>query len=90
VTLDPYPDLAGAEPLDLPPVGRSDGAGDERPALSDADRRLLAALSRHEPPVVTAIEDQPRTGRTPREDGVAALPVFGRGPLTPVFREPTD
>lgn len=91
MTPDPYPDLAGAEPPDLATVGHSDdGPRDERPVLSEADSRVLAALSRHEPPVVTAVEDQPRTARAARDDSVAPLPASrGRGPLTPVFREPT-
>jgi hypothetical protein len=88
VTPDPYPDLTGAE-LPDPAMGDGDGdAADGRPALSEADSRLLAALSQPQPPVVTAVEDQPRTARQ-GDDDVAPLPR-GRSPLAPVFREPTD
>jgi hypothetical protein len=90
VTSDPYPDLTGAEPDRA--MGSGDaGAADGRPALSKADSRLLAALSQPQPPVVTAVEDQPRTARAARDDGVAPLSApRGRSPLAPVFQEPTD
>ena len=71
MTPDPYPDLT------------VDEAAHERPELSEPDRRLLAALSRPAPAVVTAVEDQPRRGRTVQQDRT-------RSPLAPVFQEPTD
>lgn len=88
VTPDPYPDLLGAEPPD-PVLGADDGRPRERPELSEADSRLLDALSRKEPAVVAAVEDEPWGVRALREDGVAASRPAGRGgPLTPVFQEP--
>ena len=81
MSLDPYPDL---------PDGAQPGAGGAggRAELSEADSRLLDALSRPEPPVVTAVEDQPRTAQ---DDRATPMSVSGgRGPLAPVFREPTD
>ncbi len=67
-----------------------DGEPGERPELSEADSRLLDALSQPEPPVVQAVEDEPRTIRAGRDDGVAPLPASGgRRPLDPVFQEPT-
>jgi hypothetical protein len=80
VTSDPYPDLCAG---DLP----EPAAGAEPPELDEADSRLLAALSRPAPPVVTAVEDEPRRARPAGEDPGAPL-SGARGPLTPVFREP--
>ncbi len=85
VSLDPYPEL----PDTAMGTASDDGEPGERLELSEADNRLLNALSRPEPPVVTAVEDQPRTVRSARDDGVAPVPgPSGRGPLEPVFQEP--
>ncbi len=91
MTPDPYPDLPGAElPDTAMGSGSDDGAPGERPELSEADSRLLDALSRPQPPVVTAVEDEARTVRAAQDDRTAPLPASGgRGPLAPVFREPT-
>ena len=86
MTSDPYPDLTAPEPLDQAAVG-DEGVVEERPELSEADSRLLAALSRPAPAVVTAVEDQPRATRSAQEPAPAGS---RRGPLTPVFQEPTD
>ena len=51
--MDPYPDLPGAE---LPVHARVD-----RTELSEADSRLLDALSQPTTPVVSAVEDERRT-----------------------------
>ena len=78
MTPDPYPD----DPLVDAQVVRAE--------LSEADSRLLAALSRPGPPVVTAVEDELRD-----QDGVGGRPVgrlsaaAGRGPVVPVFQEPS-
>jgi hypothetical protein len=81
VTTDPYPDLPGAEP-----PGAASRAPDDVLELDEADSRLLAALSRPAPPVVTAAEDQPRTASA--ED--AGVPVrLAHGPRVPVFQEPS-
>ena len=85
MTLDPYPDLPGAEP-----ASAADGGPGERPELSDADSRLLDVLSRHQPPVVTAVEDQPRTVRAGEDDVAQLQPAGRRGALSPVFQEPAD
>lgn len=77
MSLDPYPDLP--DPAD----GGEQAEPDE---LSEADSRLLQALSRPQPPVVTAVEDQPR--RAVRDDSVAQPSPAG-APLAPVFQEPT-
>jgi hypothetical protein len=78
VSLDPYPDLPD------PVAGSGDDQPAERPELSEADSLLLAALSQPEPPVVVAVEDQPRVVPAARDEG-------GRGgALAPVFREPAD
>ncbi len=85
---DPYPDLLGAA---LPDPARSRSQDDWPPQqsseLSEADRRLLAVLSQPQPPVVTAVEDQPRTAAP---GGEVRWAPARRGPLTPVFREPTE
>ena len=86
MTPDPYPDLLATELLEAP-GGADDRTSGEPPELSEADSRLLAALSRPQPAVVTAVEDQPRAAQ---DAGVALLPPpGGRSPLAPVFREPT-
>lgn len=86
MTPDPYPDLPGAE---LPAVVRASGVdAGERAQLSEAESRLLDALFRPAPPVVTAVEDQPLTARPAWDtDGVPLPTPVGR-PLAPVFREP--
>ena len=77
MTVDPYPDLPGAE---LP------GAAVAEPVeLDEADSRLLAALSRPSSPVVTAAEDQLRA---PSPPDVVSTPRPARGPRVPVFQEP--
>ncbi len=85
MSLEPYPDLpdAGASPT-------GDEVGD-RSQLSEADSRLLDALTRAQPQVVTAVEDQVRPVPSGQGDAAAPLPgPVGRGPLTPVFQEPVD
>lgn len=83
MTLDPYPDLPG----DLPAAARGSGVdAGERALLSEAESRLLDALIRPGPPVVTAVEDQPRTAGS-AWDG-SPLPAPAGRPLPPVFREP--
>ena len=72
MTPDPYPDLPG-------------GAVD-RTGLSDADSRLLDALSQPTTPVVSAVEDEARTAA---DDLVEPLPAGRRGAAAPVFQEPT-
>lgn len=85
MTPDPYPDLLGTE-LPDPVSGADDGAPDEPVQLSEADSRLLDALSRPAPPVVTAVEDELRTAR---DDSVAPFrPAGGHASLAPVFQEP--
>jgi hypothetical protein len=86
VTPDPYPDLTAPELLDAGPVG-DEPVTDERPELSEADSRLLDALSRPGPAVVTAVEDELRPTPAAQEPAPARS---RRGPLTPVFQEPTD
>jgi hypothetical protein len=77
VTSDPYPDLAGAEPA---------GA---REQLSDADSRLLDALTRPSAHVVTAAEDDLVAARAEPEEPTGPLSAAARrGPVTPVFQEP--
>lgn len=77
VSLDPYPDLPD------PVTGTDDAPPVEPLELSEADSRLLAALTQPDPPVVDAVEDQPRRMQ-PRGTG-------GRGgALAPVFQEPAD
>ena len=89
VTPDPSPDLLATELLDA--VGGADGTPGEPLELSAADSRLLDALTRPQPAVVTAVEDEPRTVRAARGDTVAPVrPAGARSALTPVFREPTD
>ena len=85
MTLDPYPDLTGADLLDAA-VGTSTAgaAPEERPELSPDDSRLLDALSQPAVPVVTAVEDQLRPVRA-----APAAVSSGPQPLAPVFREPT-
>ena len=83
VTPDPYSDL-----LDIELRHSAGEAARERAQLSDADSRLLDALSRPAPPVVTAVEDEPPTVRAARDDRGAPLRPRGDGPLAPVFREP--
>ena len=85
MTPDPYPDLPGTE---LRAADRPSGVdAGERAQLSEAEGRLLDALFRPTPPVVTAVEDQPRTAETGRGGG-APLPTPVGRPLAPVFREP--
>ena len=76
MTTDPYPDLPGAE---LPVHGAVD-----RTELSEADSRLLDALSQPTTPVVAAVEDEPRTA----DDEADPPPAGRRGAAAPVFREP--
>lgn len=85
MTPDPYPDLVGGEPYGAaaPYSDVDEPAPDDRLELSEADSRLLDALSHAGPAVVSAVEDQPRTVRS----GRAPAPR-DRGPLAPVFREP--
>ncbi len=76
MTCDPGPDLA-SEPAPPEP-------------LSDADSRLLEALSRPAAHVVTAAEDDPPASRAGQQEHAAGLlPAASRGPVTPVFQEPT-
>ena len=78
MTSDPYPDLAGAEP------------GDAREQLSDADSRLLAALTQPAAHVVTAAEDELLAARAGQQAPAGPMPPAARrGPVTPVFQEPT-
>ena len=88
---DPYPDLHGA-PLSDPTVADGgDRAAEERPELSEADSRLLDALSQPAPQVVTAVEDEPRTVAPVHGDRPPVRPASGgQRSLTPVFQEPTD
>lgn len=79
MTPDPYPDLADA------------AAADAREQLSDADSRLLAALTRPAAHVVTAVEDDLLDARAGQQDPAGPLsPAARRGPVTPVFQEPAD
>jgi hypothetical protein len=90
VTPDPYPDLVATELLEAA-GGADDGTPGEPPELSEADSRLLDALTRPQPAVVTAVEDEPRTVRAARDDRVAPVrPAGARSALTPVFQEPAD
>lgn len=83
MTTDPYPDLPGAEPP-AHELGSAAGAGaPDRTGLSEADSRLLDALSRPTTPVVSAVEDEPR-----EQEDVEPLPPGRRGAAAPVFREP--
>lgn len=71
---DPYPDLPG-----------SAGAGAvDRTGLSEADSRLLDALSQPTTPVVSAVEDEARAADDLRDP----LPAGRRGAAAPVFQEP--
>ena len=82
MTSDPYPDLSTT---DLP----EPWSGAEPVELDEADSRLLAALSRLGPPVVTAVEDELRTAGGARDDAWASRPAARRdGPVVPVFQEP--
>lgn len=72
MTPDPYPDLPGGGTVD-------------RTELSEADSRLLDALSQPTTPVVQAVEDEPR----PTDGGTALLPPGRRGAAAPVFQEPS-
>ena len=73
MTVDPYPDLPGAE---LPGAAVAE--------LDEADSRLLAALSRPSSPVVTAVEDQ--LGDPGAQDLVSTRRP-ARGPRVPVFQD---
>ena len=89
MTPDPYPDLLRTEPPGVPRDDAADRAPGRRAELSEADSRLLDALSRPEPPVVTAVEDEPRTVRAAQDDRVAPVRgAGGRRPLAPLFQEP--
>ena len=86
MTLDPYPDLPGAE---LPAAARASGVdAGERAQLSEAESRLLDALFRPAPAVVTAVEDELRAARPSWDAGGVPLPTPIGRPLAPVFREP--
>ena len=92
MTLDPYPDLPGAEPPDAL-LGPSPGslARAAREELSDDDSRLLDVLSRPGRHVVTAAEDDPRAPAGAGEQASQPLPPSARrGPVTPVFQEPVE
>ena len=81
---DPYPDLPGAE-LPVHELGAAAAAGAaDRSGLSEADSRLLDALSQPTTPVVSAVEDEARHAH----DAVEPLPPGRRGAAAPVFREP--
>ena len=70
------------------PSAPGERAPTAREELSDAENRLLAALTRPATHVVTASEDDPVATGARREDVV--LPDSARrGPVTPVFQEPT-
>lgn len=83
MTPDPFPDLSATDLTDSAAV-----AGDAAalPELDEADGRLLAALTRPAPAVVTAVEDEPRTAGSPAGWRPARRVD---GPLTPVFQEPS-
>jgi hypothetical protein len=88
---DPYPDLHGAPLSDPTVTDGGDPADEERPELSEADSRLLDALSQPAPPVVTAVEDAPRAGAPGHGERPPVRPASGdQRSLTPVFQEPTD
>ena len=72
MTTDPYPDLPGTGAVD-------------RTGLSEADSRLLDALSQPTTPVVSAVEDEARSA----DDGGDAPPAGRRGAAAPVFQEPS-
>ena len=89
MTPDPYPDLLSTEPPDVPRDDADRRVTGGRAELSEADSRLLDALSHPDPPVVTAVEDEPRTVLAAQYDRVAPVRgAGGRGPLAPVFQEP--
>ena len=80
MTLDPYPDLDGAAPE----------VADAREQLSDADSRLLAALTQPAAHVVTSAEDDLLAARAGRGEPAGPMPPAARrGPVTPLFQEPT-
>ena len=62
---------------------------EERAQLSEADSRLLDALSQPEPAVVTAVEDQPPALRAAQDDRVAPSRPAAAA-LTPLFQEPSE
>ena len=85
MTTDPYPDLPGAE-LPVHELGRTAPGGVvDRTQLSEADSRLLDALSQPTTPVVSAVEDEARTA----VDAGDPLPAGRRGAAAPVFQEPS-
>lgn len=85
MTPDPYPDLSATELTD-PATAAGDAAAPLE--LDEADSRLLAALTRPAPAVVTAVEDEPRTAGTGTQAGWRPARRVD-GPLTPVFQEPS-
>ena len=83
MTPDPYPDLSATDLTD-PATAAGDAAA--LPELDEADSRLLAALTRPAPAVVTAVEDEPgTTGTSPGWRPAHRVDA----PLTPVFQEPS-
>jgi len=90
VTGDPYPDLLGDEWADAALGGAVHQALVDRTELSDADSRLLAALTRREPPLVTVDDDWPGSRSAAGDHGDVPAPASARrGPVVPVFREPS-
>ena len=85
-------------PEALPDTARTSGSEEEpgrrldAPPLTDDDRAVLAALSRHDRPVVDAVEDTLAAAEAAEDDAPlpGVPPVRAADPLDPVFREPSS